>query len=274
LQEEERVLADLAGRTALVTGGGQGIGRGIVLALARQGAEVAIADIDDESAAKVAAEAKALGRKSFAVHMDVTDKATVDRGVADVISGFGHLDILVNNAGVLGAPGATHTKQRDEDWDFTWKVNVKGLVWVTEAAISHFKQRRYGKIVNVASVAGRLVLYGTAHYGTTKSAVIQYTKACAAEWAPHNINVNAICPGRLWTGMWQNAVDNRRKQGDPSVEGKTGLQVFEEGVKEVMPLGRPQTPEDMGALTAFLASEDAKNITGQSIQVDGGQVMV
>ena len=268
------MLADLAGRTALVTGGGQGIGRGIVLALARQGAEVAIADIDDESAAKVAAEAKALGRKSFAVHMDVTDKATVDRGVADVISGFGHLDILVNNAGVLGAPGATHTKQRDEDWDFTWKVNVKGLVWVTEAAISHFKQRRYGKIVNVASVAGRLVLYGTAHYGTTKSAVIQYTKACAAEWAPHNINVNAICPGRLWTGMWQNAVDNRRKQGDPSVEGKTGLQVFEEGVKEVMPLGRPQTPEVMGALTAFLASEDAKNITGQSIQVDGGQVMV
>ncbi len=268
------MLADLAGRTALVTGGGQGIGRGIALTLARQGADVAIADIDDESAAKVAVEAKALGRKSFAVHMDVTDRAMVDKGVADVISEFGHLDILVNNAGVLGAPGATHTRQRDEDWDFTWKVNVKGLMWVTEAAIPHFKTRQYGKIVNIASVAGRLTLYSTAHYGTAKAAVIQYTKACAAEWAPHNVNVNAICPGRLWTGMWQNAVDNRVKQGDPSVMGKTGLQVFQEGVEKAMPLGRGQTPEDMGALTAFLASEDAKNITGQSIQVDGGQVMV
>jgi len=268
------MLADLSGRTALVTGGSQGIGRGIVLKMAEQGADVAIADINDEGAAKVAEEVKALGRKSFAVHMDVTDKATVDRGVADVIAGFGHLDILVNNAGVAGAPGSTGTAWRDEDWDFTWKVNVKGLMWVTEAVIPHFKERRYGKIINLASVAGRLARYPTAYYGTTKCAVILYTQACAAELAPDNINVNGICPGRLWTQFWQDWMGNRARQGDPAMEGKETSEVFDEAAKASIPLGRAQTPEDMGAMAAFLASEDGRNITGQSIQVDGGIVMV
>lgn len=268
------MLADLTGRTALVTGGGQGIGRGIVLTMARQGADVAIADINDEGAAKVVEEVKALGRKSFAVHMDVTDKATVDKGVADVIAGFGHLDILVNNAGVSGAPGSTGVGWRDEDWDFTWKVNVKGLMWVTEAVIPHFKERRYGKIVNIASVAGRIARYATAYYGTSKTSVIQFTKACAAEWAPYNVNVNGICPGRLWTQFWQDWIGTRIEQGDPTTAGKTAYEVFDEAAKATIPLGRPQTPEDMGAMAAFLASEDAKNITGQSIQVDGGIVMV
>ena len=268
------MLADLSGRTALVTGGSQGIGRGIVLKMAEQGADVAIADINDEGAAKVVEEVKALGRKSFAVHMDVTDKATVEKGVADVIAGFGHLDILVNNAGVSGAPGSTGTTWRDEDWDFTWKVNVKGLMWVTEAVVPHFKERRYGKIVNIASVAGRIARYPTSYYGTTKTAVIQYTKACAAEWAPDNINVNGVCPGRLWTQFWQDWIGNRIEQGDPTIKGKTAQEVFDEAAKASVPLGRAQTPEDMGAMTAFLVSEDARNITGQSIQVDGGIVMV
>ena len=268
------MLADLSGRTALVTGGSQGIGRGIVLKMAEQGADVAIADINDEGAASVVEEVKALGRKSFAVHMDVTDKATVDKGVADVISQFGHLDILVNNAGVAGAPGSTGTAWRDEDWDFTWKVNVKGLMWVTEAVIPHFKERKYGKIINIASVAGRIARYSTAYYGTTKTAVILYTQACAGELAPYNVNVNGICPGRLWTQFWQDWMDNRARQGDPSMEGKEPYEAFEEGIAGVIPLGRPQTPEDMGAMAAFLASEDARNITGQSIEVDGGAVMV
>lgn len=268
------MLADLSGKTALVTGGSQGIGRGIVLKLAEQGADVAIADINEAGASKVVEEVKALGRKSFAVHMDVTDKASVEKGVKDVIGGFGHLDILVNNAGVAGAPGSTGTAWRDEDWDFTWKVNVKGLMWVTEAVAPHFKERKYGKIINIASVAGRIARYPTAYYGTTKTSVILYTKACAAEWAPYNINVNGICPGRLWTHFWQDWMGNREKQGDPALEGKTTEEAFMEAARASIPLGRPQTPEDMGALAAFLCSEDAKNITGQSIQVDGGQVMV
>jgi NAD(P)-dependent dehydrogenase (short-subunit alcohol dehydrogenase family) len=268
------MLADLSGKTALVTGGSQGIGRGIVLKLAEQGADVAIADINDAGAGTVVEEVKALGRKSFAVHMDVTDRASVEKGVKDVIEGFGHLDILVNNAGVSGAPGSTGTTWRDEDWDFTWKVNVKGLMWVTEAVIPHFKERKYGKIVNIASVAGRIARYATAYYGTTKGSVIQYTKACASEWAPYNVNVNGICPGRLWTQFWQDWMGNRAKQGDPALEGKSTEEAFMEAAADSIPLGRPQTPEDMGALAAFLCSEDAKNITGQSIQVDGGQVMV
>ncbi len=268
------MLADLTGRTALVTGGGQGIGRGIVLTLARQGADVAIADINDDTAAAVAKEVEGLGRKAMTVHMNVLEKDTVDKGVADVIAHFGHLDILVNNAGVSGAPGSTGVSWRDEDWDFTWRVNVKGLMWVTEAVIPHFKERRFGKIVNIASVAGRINRYPTAYYGTSKGAVIQYTKACAAEWAPYNINVNGVCPGRLWTQFWQDWIGTRIEQGDPTTEGKTAEEVFEESSRASIPLGRAQTPEDMGAMTAFLVSEDAKNITGQSIQVDGGIVMV
>ncbi len=268
------MLADLSGRTALVTGGSQGIGRGIVLKLAEQGADVAIADINDKGAAAVVDEVKALGRKSFAVHMNVIDKVTVDRGVADVIAGFGQLDILVNNAGVGGAPGSTGVGWTDEDWEFTWKVNVKGLMWVTEAVVPHFKERRYGKIVNIASVAGRTANYARSFYGTTKGAVIQFTRACATEWAPYNINVNGICPGRLWTPFWEELIDQRFQQGDPTTVGKTPYEVFEEGSRASNPMGRAQTPEDMGAMAAFLASEDAKNVTGQSIQVDSGKVMV
>ncbi len=178
------MLADLSGRTALVTGGGQGIGRGIVLKLAEQRAGVAIADINDEGAAAVVAEVKALGRESFAAHMDVTDKAAVDKGVADVIAGFGHLDILVNNTGVAGAPGSTGVGWTDEDWEFTWKVNVKGLMWVTEAVVPHLKERRYGKIVNIASLAGRTANYARSYHGTTKGSVMQFTKACAAVGSP------------------------------------------------------------------------------------------
>ena len=176
--------------------------------------------------------------------------------------------------GVSGAPGSTGTEWRDVDWEFTWKVNVKGLSDVTEAILPQMREQQYGKIINISSVAARAARYVTAYYATTKMAVIAYTQALAREYATDNINANAIAPGRIWTAFHQEWMERRDAKGDPDVRGRAHLDVFEEAAAEVIPMGRPQTPSDIGALAAFLASEDAKNITGQTIQCDGGQVMV
>ena len=269
------MLADLTGKTAIVTGGGQGLGLGIVLKMAEQGANIVIADMNDANATATVKQVQSLGRKALGVHMDVTDKASVETGITKAIEEFGEIDILVNNAGVAGAPGSTGVGAgRDIDWELTWKVNVKGLADVTEALLPHMRQRKYGKIVNIASVAARAPRYATAYYATTKIAVVAYTQAVAKEVAADNINVNAIAPGRIWTAFHQDWMRNREAQGDPAVAGRDHRQVFDAALKEVIPLGRAQEPSDIGALAAFLASDDARNITGQTIQCDGGQVMV
>ncbi len=268
------MLADLSGRTAMVTGGGQGLGLGIVLRMAGQGANIVIADLNSDNASQAVEQVEVLGVEGYAVHMDVTDQQSVSDGVAIATESAGQIDILVNNAGVSGAPGSTGVAWRDVDWEFTWKVNVKGLSDVTEAVLPQMCERRYGKIINISSVAARAARYITAYYATTKMAVIAYTQALAREYAAENINVNAIAPGRIWTQFHQDWMRLRQEQGDPEVVGRERYEVFEEAAREVIPLGRPQTPSDIGALAAFLASEDAKNITGQTIQCDGGQVMV
>ena len=269
------MLADLTGKIAMVTGGGQGLGLGIVLKMAEQGADVAIADINDDNASNAAEQVRALGRKAYTAHMDVTDKASVEAAVEKITSEAGRIDILVNNAGVAGAPGSTGTgAARDIDWEFTWKVNVKGLADVTEAVLPQMRERKSGKIINIASVAARAPRYTTAYYATTKIAVIAYTQGVAREVAADNINVNGIGPGRIWTQFHQDWMANREAQGDPDIVGKDKKQIFDAALQEVMPLGREQTPADIGAMAAFLASEDARNITGQTIQVDGGQVMI
>ena len=178
-----------------------------------------------------------------------------------------------SNAGVAGAKGSTGTSFRDIDWEFTWKVNVKGLSDVTEAILPVMRERKYGKIINISSVAAKAAKYITAYYATSKMSVIAYTQALAREFASENINVNAIAPGRIWTAFHQDWMDEREKKGDELVKGKDKYDVFMAQLKEVIPMGRPQSPSDIGALAAFLASEDASNITGQTIQCDGGQVM-
>ncbi|MDA1297688.1 MAG: SDR family NAD(P)-dependent oxidoreductase [Chloroflexi bacterium] len=268
------MLADLSGRVAVVTGGGQGLGLGIVMRMAEQGADIAIADLSEENAAKAADKVRALGRKAYTAKMDVTDKASAQEAIKKILSDAGQIDILVNNAGVAGAPGSTGVAFRDIDWEFTWKVNVKGLADVTEAVLPHMRERRYGKIINISSVAARAARYVTAYYATTKMAVIAYTQALAREFAAENINANAIAPGRIWTAFHQDWMAEREKLGDAALAGKDRYQVFETAARQVIPLGRPQTPSDIGALAAFLASDDASNITGQTIQCDGGQVMV
>ena len=279
------MLADLSSRTALVTGGGQGIGRGIALKLAEQGADVAIADINDEGAVAVVDEVKAFNRKGMAVHMDVTDNASVDKCVNDVIAEFGHLDILVNNAGIGRLAGNAGTGL-DDDWEQNWNavmdINVQGIMRCTKAVIGHFMERKYGKIVNTASGAGRGPIWwgppkglaGMSNpYGPSKAAVISYTQYVAASLAEYNINVNAICPGQVWTAFHEPSI-LELKSRDESLSEKDSHELFAENALDLVPLGREQTPEEIGSLVAFLVSDDASSITGQSIHIDGGQRMI
>mgnify|MGYP001591790707 FL=1 len=267
------MFADLSGKVALVTGGGQGLGLGIVLKLAGQGADIAIGDLSEENAAAASKQVEALGRKAYVAKMNVTDKDTITAAVEKFNSEAGQIDILVNNAGVAGAPGSTGTGFRDIDWEFTWQVNVKGLSDVTEAVLPQMRERHSGKIINISSVAAKAAKYQTAYYATTKMAVVAYTQALAREFASENINVNAVAPGRIWTQFHQDWMKEREALGDEAVAGKDKYDVFMGALKEVIPMGRPQEPSDIGALVTFLASEEARNITGQTIQCDGGQVM-
>ena len=261
------MIADLKGKTAIVTGGGQGLGFGISTKIAEQGANLIITDLDERNTKTIEDLAKKNNVKSLYLEMDVTDKDSVTEAIEKALK-FSKVDILVNNAGVPGAPGSTGTRWRDIDWDFTWKVNVKGLHEVTEAVLPHMLENKSGKIINISSVAARAAKYQTAYYATTKMAVISYTQALAREFGSSNINVNAIAPGRIYTQFHKDWVENRKKIGEE-------LDLFsKESLSSVMPLGRAQSPEDIGSLAAFLASDDAKNITGQTIQCDGGQVMV
>ena len=261
---------DVTDKTAIVTGGGRGIGRAISLILAQNGATVYVADIVAENANSVAIEIESNDSHAHSGSLDVTDQQSVDRMVQDAIGRLGRIDILVNNAGIIGAPGwEDRERSSEEDWDMIYAVNVKGIMRVTGAVAPHMIARRYGKIINIASVAGRQGNPSNPPYGVSKAGVISLTQAQALELAAHNINVNAICPGLLWTPMWER-IAYRRSISDDNPDGLTPRELFEEGVAERIPLKREQTPDDIGHLAAFLASDYAINITGQAINVSGG----
>jgi meso-butanediol dehydrogenase / (S,S)-butanediol dehydrogenase / diacetyl reductase len=269
-------MGTLEGKVALVTGGARGIGRGIVLALARAGADVAIADVERlatsgqqygdraiggfTAAREAAAEVAALGRRSAAIHADVTRKEEVGRMVEDTVRQLGGLDVLVCNAGVVSV--APVEGMPEDTWDLTMAVNVKGVFLACQAAIPSMKGRRGGAIINIASVAGKNGHPGLAHYCASKFAVVGFTNALAKELAPDGIRVNAICPGILRTQMWEYLAETLKMPG----EAKEAA--WDRYVRSLIPLGRPQTPEDIGALAVYLAS--AENVTGQAINVDGG----
>jgi NAD(P)-dependent dehydrogenase (short-subunit alcohol dehydrogenase family) len=262
----------LSGKVAVVTGGAQGIGRGIVLCLAREGADVAIADLQVEAAGAVADEAKALGRTAAALPLDVTREPEFGPFFERVRREFGRIDILVNNAGTASRPGNPFTNNVEEDWDLVWAVNVKSIFFACKAIAPYFMERKAGKIVNIASIAGTMNSPNMPPYSVSKMGVVTFTKVVAKDLAPHNINVNAICPGMLWTPFWQLTAERLIKAGGPHA-AMTPRQVFEARVNATIPLKREQTPEDIGRAVVFLASDDARNITGQALHVDGGVVM-
>ncbi len=267
------MLADLSGKVALVTGAGRGIGRGISLALAEQGADIAVADLLTDNAERVSDEARGLGRRAVALSVDVTDRQSIADAVSEALRRLGRIDILVNNAGIIGARDLWgRDTPSDEDWSETFAVNVRGIVMATEAVEPHMIERGSGRIINIASIAGRQGSPEIPHYSTSKAAVISWTQSSALQLAKHRITVNAICPGLLWTPMWEAIAQRRSRIGSQQadVKGMPGRDLFERIVASTMPMRREQTPEDIGKLAAFLASDDAKNITGQAINVDGG----
>ena len=264
---------DVTDKIAVVTGGGRGIGRGITLVLAGNGANVVVADINKDGANEVAQEVIDIGRESIGVKLDVTDQLSVDKAVEEILDRFGRIDILVNCAGIIASPDwEGRDRHNESDWDINYEVNVKGIARVTDAVSFGMKERKYGKIVNIASVSGRQGTLTNIPYGVTKAGVINLTQAQALELAPFNINVNSICPGLVWTDMWGRIAEQWGKSR-PQWEGKSGREIYEETVLVRTPLGRDQTADDMGYAVSFLASDYAKNITGQSLNVSGGFFM-
>lgn len=265
----------LEGRTALVTGGGGSIGRGITLCLAEEGAAVAVADIDLDRARMVAEEASKLGPRCFPLQVDVSVPEQIEEMTARVLKEFGRLDILVNNAGAGSRPGRqTGEPETVEDWDYVYKVNLRAYYLTYKAISPQMTERRYGKIINVASIAGRQGggPWFLIPYRATKAAVINLSQSMAAQMAPYSVNVNAVCPGIVWSSMWEQLAAEIRHEM-PGLENLDLKQVFDFAVAGTIAMQREQTPEDIGRAVAFLASDDAKNITGQALNVDGGAQM-
>lgn len=264
-------LKDLA---AIVTGGARGIGAGIARCLVDDGARVALLDIDGKEAERAAAE---LGTGHLGIEADLSDEETAAAAVEQAVAHLGRLDILVNNAGggnrrTAKANGPPFTRVQQEGWDEHMAINLRTVFAATKAAIPHLTRQNGASIVNVSSIAGLLADPGMPAYAAAKAAALSLTRSLAKELGPANIRVNAICPGLLYTRAWKLMASNIQKR-TPAYADKDAYEVFLEVVKSQTPLGREQTPEDIGKLTAFLCSEDACNITGQIISVDGGMVL-
>ena len=265
-------IMDVTNKIALITGAASGIGEGIATTLARHGAHAIIADININNAEEVSNQLTSLGLKSSAIGLDVTKIESVDRCVQYALENFGHIDILVNNAGTVGSSGwESREIPNENDWDLIFEVNVKGIVKMTEAVQASMINNNYGKIINIASIAGRQGSERNPPYNVSKASVINLTQSQSMQLAKYNINVNAICPGLLWTPIWER-IGNRRTMS-PNPEEVDAKQLFLDYVAEKIPLGRPQVPEDIGNLACFLASDYSSNITGQSINVSGGYFM-
>jgi 3-oxoacyl-[acyl-carrier protein] reductase len=238
-------------RVAIVTGAGQGIGQGIALKLAENGARVVVSDVNDRTIEETVGQIDSLGHQALGIKVDVACRDEVLQMVETTMAKFGRIDILVNNAGI--ARSATLLKLSEEAWDEVLDVNLKGVFRTTQAVARHMVEARYGKIINISSVYGRTGTIGDSNYASSKAGIIGFTKSVARELGRHNINVNAILPGMVDTPLLGGIPDRYLK---PMVEE--------------IPLRRVGTPEDIANVTAFLASDQSSYITGATIEVTGG----
>ncbi|MCP4750544.1 MAG: SDR family oxidoreductase [Proteobacteria bacterium] len=253
----------LSGKVALVTGAGRGIGKAIAVSLAEAGADIALADVDLANAENAAQEIRNLGRKALAIQVDVSQWDPVRSMVERCDTELGRLDILVNSAGVVTVSFVERLEETE--WDRMMNINAKGVFLCCKAAIPYLRKQSYGRIINVASVAGKNGNASMAGYCASKFAVVGFTNSLAKELTRDDITVNAICPGIIRTAMWDYMADISKKPGETLEEA------WQRSVATLIPQRRPQTPEDMGELAVYLAT--AKNVTGQAINVDGGMEM-
>ncbi len=255
----------IEGKVVLITGAGQGIGRAIALRLAKDGAHIAIVDINDVEMNAVADEVNKLGRKATAFKADVTERDDVYAAIEHAEKTLGGFDVMINNAGIAQVqPLADVTP---DEVDQILKVNVNGVLWGIQAAAKKFQQRKEkGKIINAASIAGHDGFAMLGVYSATKFAVRALTQAAAQEYASAGITVNAYCPGIVGTDMWVE-IDKRFAELTGAAVGAT-YKKYVEGIA----LGRAQTPEDVAAFVSFLAGPDSDYMTGQAPVIDGGLV--
>ena len=253
----------LAGRVALVTGASRGIGEAISRRFARDGARVALAARDEAACRRIAGEIAAAGGEALAVRCDVTDPESIAAAVSAVVARWGRIDVLVNNAG-LG--GATPLDDPDDSrWDAIVATNLTGVFRVTRAAAPHIPDG--GRVLNLSSVVGRFGVAGHAAYSATKHGVIGLTRTLALELAPRQITVNAMCPGWVETDMARDGY--RRIAARVGSTEEKGREI----AAKMAPLRRIVEPDEVAGLASYLASEDARSVTGQAIVLDGGQVM-
>lgn len=255
----------LTGRRALVTGGGRGIGRATALALARAGAEVAVAARTRADVEAVAAEVQALGGRAHAVAADVAQVAEVREMFRSARAALGPLDILVSAAGI--APSAPLAKTSDETWAQVLAVNLSGPFFCLREALPEMAERGWGRVVHVASIAGKVAQPYIAAYAASKHGLLGLTKVAALETALEGVTVNAVCPGYVDTAMTDGGVAR--------IAAKTGLAASEvrRRLEEMSPQKRMVSAEEVATLVLFLCGEEAGGITGQALNVDGGTVM-
>jgi NAD(P)-dependent dehydrogenase (short-subunit alcohol dehydrogenase family) len=256
---------NLQGKSAIVTGAGQGIGKGIAVALAKHNADVMICDINFESACSAAKEIEAMGRKALPFQMDVTVENDSLKMAQEAEKYFGKIDFLYNNAGTISMSLIEDLEEKK--WDSIFTVNCKGVFLCSKAIIPYMKKQGGGRIINTASQAGKTGLPLLTHYCATKAAVILFTKGLALELAPYNILVNSICPGSVMTDM-----TIKESKWASEITGEDSNEILKKWESSI-PLKRYADPADIAQVAVFFASDYSSYMTGQAINVTGGQEM-
>ena len=248
---------NLQGRTAIVTGAGQGMGRCVAVALAERGARVVVNDIQQERAEGTAASLRETGAEAIAIPADVVDSAAVRAMVEEAIAQFGPIHILINNAGILRPTKVVEIEE--DEWDLVIEVNLKGTFLCSQAVLPSMQEVGWGRIVNFSSTAGKNIsTVGGAHYTAAKAGILGFTRHLAKEVAEYGITVNSVCPGLIDTEMVRATIDDERTQA----------------YADSFPIPRLGEPEEVAELVAFLASDRAAYITGASLDINGGDLMI